>query len=458
MKAAKNNPAPAEYTARFIEAPCLKTLQEGKAVVLLGARQTGKSTLAQAILRDLPARQKLFLNLDDPFLRDRLRSREGALVAAIEEAAGKPFAAIGEFYLVLDEVQKAPELFEILKALYDAHKDHLHLLLTGSSALGIHDPVAESLAGRVRIYEVPPFLLSEAYAHFRGEDPRQGELAGTLLASSMSRLLRGQFTGDDFAALVLRAKYGAAERRAWLESRLRFPLFPEPSKSPEPEEWLRDYLATYLEKDIQSLDGLGNVTLFRNAIRQLAARVGSTFKFETAAQEIGTTSVTLRKYVGLLEQTLNLLRLQPFLVNPVQRVIKAPKLYLRDNGLMWALRGYEDERLLVASGMLGTYFEQAVIVEFAKWCSLEPTSPDLRYWSKTEVSEVDLVISNRGYHIPIEIKLGKTFEKRWLRGLDAFDEDHRRLGVAIPYRLICHLGEPQQIDERTYALPLWMLA
>lgn len=439
------------YTHRYAEVPCLRALAEGKALVLLGARQTGKSTLAQAMLRDLPADRKLFLNLDDPFLRDRLQNGEVSLISLIEEQAGRPFEALDEFHLVLDEVQKAPALFEILKALYDAHRHKLKLLLTGSSALGIHDPVAESLAGRVRIYEISPFHLSEAFAHARGEDPRRSELAPIL-----SRLLRGQFQADDFEALKQRAKF-AAERRAWLDAHLRFPLFPEPSISPEPEEWLRDYLATYLEKDVQSLASLGNVPLFRNAIRQLAARVGSSFKFETAAQEIATTSVTLRKYVGLLEQTLNLLRLQPFAVNPVQRVIKAPKLYLRDNGILWALRGYEDERLLVASGMLGTYAEQAAIVEFAKWCSLEPTAPELRFWSKTEVSEVDLVISNRGYHIPIEIKLGKTLDRRWLRGLDAFEEDHRKLAIEIPYRLVCHFGEPQQIDARTYALPLWLL-
>ncbi len=167
--------------------------------------------------------------------------------------------------------------------------------------------------------------------------------------------------------------------------------------------------------------------------------------------------MTLRKYLGLLEQTLNLLRLTPFAVNPVQRVIKAPKLYLRDNGILWALRGYEDDRLLIASGMYGAYAEEAVIVEFAKWCSLEPTAPELRYWAKTEVSEVDLVISNRGYHIPIEIKLARTVDRRWLRGFSAFEEDHRQLKLEIPYRLICHFGDPQQIDARTYALPLWLL-
>ncbi len=440
------------YTHRYAEVPCRRALTEGKALVLLGARQTGKTTLAQAILRDLPADRKLFLNLDDPFLRDRLQKGEVSLIALIEEQSGRPFDALDEFHLVLDEVQKAPSLFEILKALYDSHRHKLKLVLTGSSALGIHDPVAESLAGRVRIYEISPFHLSEAFAHARGEDPRKTELAPIV-----SRLLRGQFLPQDFEELVHRAKFAAAERRAWLDAHLRFPLFPEPSTSPEPEEWLRDYLATYLEKDVQSLASLGNVPLFRSAIRQLAARVGSSFKFETAAQEIGTTSVTLRKYVGLLEQTLNLLRLQPFAINPVQRVIKAPKLYLRDNGILWALRGYEDERLLVASGMLGTYAEQAVIVEFAKWCALEPTAPELRFWSKTEVSEVDLVISNRGYHIPIEIKLGKTLDRRWLRGLDAFEEDHRKLKIEIPYRLVCHFGDPEQIDARTYALPLWML-
>lgn len=242
-----------------------------------------------------------------------------------------------------------------------------------------------------------------------------------------------------------------------MEDHLRFPLFPESSTSPEPEQWLRDYLATYLEKDVRSLATVGNVALFRAAIRQIAARTGSTMKWETAAQEIGTTSVTLRKYAGLIEQTLNLVRLAPFAVNPVKRVIKAPKLYLIDTGLMWALRGFEDLRLLEASGMLGLYAEQLAIAEVAKWCSLEPTLPELRFWSKTATSEVDLVVSNRGYHIPFEIKRGHSFLRRWLRGLDAFDADHRNLGIEIPYRIVLHFGEPAHPDERTWVLPVWAL-
>lgn len=236
------------------------------------------------------------------------------------------------------------------------------------------------------------------------------------------------------------------------------PLFPEPSSSTEPERWISDYLATYFEKDVQSLATLGNVALFRACLRQVAARVGSTMKWETAAQEVGTTSVTLRKYVGLMEQTLNILRLAPFTANPVKRVIKAPKLYFHDNGLMWGLRGFEDRRLLEASGMLGTYAEAAVINEIARWCEFEPTTPELRFWAKTAASEVDLIVSNRGYHIPFEIKLSHRFKNQWLQGLDAFDRDHRQLGLEVPYRFIVHSGEPTVIDERTYALPFWLLA
>jgi uncharacterized protein len=203
---------------------------------------------------------------------------------------------------------------------------------------------------------------------------------------------------------------------------------------------------------------LGNQSLFRAAIRQLAARTGSTIKWETAAQEIGTTSVTLRKYVGLMQQTFNLVRLEAFAVNPVQRVIKAPKLYLADNGLTWGLRGFEDLRLLEASGMLGNYAEQLAIVEIAKWCSLEPTAPELRFWTKTAVSEVDLVVSNRGYHIPFEIKLSRTFNPRWLRGLDAFEAEHRKLGMEMPYRIVLYFGEPARPDRRTFVVPIWGLA
>ncbi len=440
------------YTPRLIEPLCRAALDARKILVIIGARQTGKSTLSAALLADVAEKEKLLLNLDDPFLRDRLVSEEGALVAAIERKAGRPWGAIEHFHLVVDEAQRAPGLFEILKALYDRERHRLSVIVTGSSALGIHDPVAESFAGRARILVLHPFMLAEGFAHALGEAGPGGSLA-----PAMSRLLSGSFTTQDFDAIVERARWSAVQRRAYAATHLRHPLFPESSSAEQPETWVRDYLSTYIEKDVQSLAAVGNVTLFRACLRQVAARTGSPFKWEPAAQEVGTTSVTLRKYAGLMEQTYNLQRLGAFAISPVKRVIKAPKLYLSDPGLLWGLRGFEDLRLLQASGMLGAYMELAVISEITKWCGLEPTAPELRFWTKTAVSEVDLVVSNRGYHIPFEVKLSERFQRKWLRGLDAFEADHANLGLAIPYRLIVHNGEPAQIDERTYLLPLWCL-
>lgn len=441
------------YTHRHLETICRQALDERKILTLIGARQTGKSTLVDHLLSDIPESRKLVLNLDDPFLRDRLLQTEDGLVKLIEAQAGRPWGAVDSFYLAIDEAQKAPQLFERIKALHDAERHRLSIILTGSSILSIHDPVAETLAGRTRIQTLHPFTLSEGFAHGRGADPTADGLSVTV-----RNLLGGRFTREDFEALVERGKWSAGERRGWVDEHLRFPLFPEPAAAEEPEPWLRDYLVTYLEKDVQSLATLGNVALFRSCIRQVAARVGSTMKWETAAQEVGTTSVTLRKYVGLMEQTFNLIRLSPFTVNPVKRVVRAPKLYFIDNGILWALRGFEDRRLLESSGMLGIYAEQAAIAEIAKWCALEPTAPELRFWTKTAVSEVDLVVSNRGYHIPIEIKLGSRFDPRWCRGLDAFESDHRPFRVEIPYRIVLHTGEPEMVDDRTYALPIWVFA
>ncbi len=440
------------YTPRHLQTACRKALADHKILVLIGARQTGKSTLARSLVADAKTADKVSLNLDDPYLRDQL-SAENGLVRIIEEQIGKPWRQASPLYLLLDEAQKAPALFEVLKALYDERPEKLRVILTGSSALAIHDPVAESLAGRVRIHHLFPFTLSEGFAHSRQQDPTQDELPKIL-----SRLLTGRFTAEDFTALIERSKWHAAERRQWTRDHLLHPLFPEPCISEVPETWVRDYLATYLEKDIQSLAAVGNLTLFRSALAHIAASTGSTLKWETAARRIATTSVTLRKYAGLMEQTFNLLRLAPFSANPFKRVVKAPKLYFTDSGLLWGLRGFEDRRLLESSGQLGAYAELAAIIEIAKWCALEPTSPELRFWSKTAVSEVDLVVSNRGYHIPFEIKLGEAPRRRWLRGLDAFENDHRPLGLEIPYRFVLHSGEPQQLDDRTYALPLWLLA
>ena len=427
-------------------------MDQGKVLVVTGARQVGKSTLVREMLSDIPDSEKLILNLDDPFLRDRLTSTEGALNGEIEHKAQRPWSTIPKFHLVIDEAQKAPALFESIKALHDEEGSRIRIALTGSSALEIHDPVAETLAGRSRLIHLEPFTLSEGFAHSRGEDP-----TGDPLVEFVSRLLSGKFAESDWKELCERSRWDISARKTWVDQHLRHPLYPEPSTSATPEAWVTDYLATYLEKDIQSLASVGNVSLFRACLRQLAARTGSTLKWETMAQEVGTTSVTLRKYVGLLEQTFTLIRLGPFAVNPVKRVTKAPKAFLLDPGLLWGLRGFEDLRLLRASGMLGAYMELLAIVEIAKWCSLEPTGPELRFWRKTDVSEVDLIVSNRGYHIPIEVKLGTRFERSWTRGFDAFEVDHRSLGLEIPYRVILYRGEPAVVDERTYALPIWAL-
>lgn len=437
-------------THRWIEPACHEALAQHKVLVLLGARQTGKSTLAKRLVAGWPPELRLYLNLDDPFLRDQLLQAR-ALENAIEQQARRPLASLDRFVLVLDEAQKAPELFERIKALHDAYRERLTFILTGSSALAIHDPAAESLAGRARFLHVLPFTLAEAYAHAQGRQPEPA------LAERMSRLLRGAFTPDDFDALVEETRYDAEDRRAWVERHLLFPLFPEPSAQAEPEAWLRDYLVTYLEKDVQSLAAVGNVALYRQALRQLAARVGAPIKWETAAHEIGTSNVTLRKYAGLLEQTFNLIRLEPFLLNPVQRIVKAPKLYWIDNGLTWALRQFEDRRLLEASGQLGNYAEQLAIAEIAKWCAVENTAPDLRFWSKSDLAEVDLVVSNRGYQLAFEVKLGRQLERKWRHGLDAFAQAHSTYELAMPYRFLLHFGEPKRIDDKTYALPLWML-
>jgi len=441
------------YTPRLVEGACTRALKAGKILVITGARQTGKSTLARHLVEELPKERTVAMNLDDPFLRDRLVSSEGALIAEVERRASRPWRDIDDFYLVLDEVQKAPALFESVKAIHDEFPGRVRFILTGSSALLMHDPVAETLAGRARIVHLHPFTLHEGFCHWQGEDPNRDVLAGTI-----ARLLRGSFDKEDFQGLVERGRAHAGARKAWVTRHLLQPLFPEPCLEERPEEWLRDYLVTYLEKDVSSLGSVGNLDLFRSCVRAVAARLGSTVKWEALASDAGATAVTVKRYVGLLEQTFVALRLRPFTVNPLKRVVRAPKLYLADNGIAWGLRDFEDMALLRASGMIGVYAEQLAAAEMFKWCALEPTAPVLRFWQKTKVSEVDMVISNRGYHIPVEIKVGEEFSTAWLRGLDAFCADHVNLKLRIPYRVVLHLGEPSLPDERTFVLPLWLLA
>ena len=315
--------------------------------VLLGPRQTGKTTTVNNFLESVPPDRKFYLNLDSSFERDRVAGRETYLTDRIEETLGFKLERLTErFTLFVDEAQKLPLIFEIVKMLSDRYSHNLKIILTGSSSLELLDKTSETLAGRIQFLRIYPFTLSEAAFY---EEIDDGEGSKTLY----DLIFSGALSRDHLSGLIEQQKPKSNRKKDLVECLLTRSLFPPTfSKIEEADipRWLNDYIDTYVERDMRSLKDIGNIEGYRRVVAQLAARVGGLMDFHSLGADSGVTQITAKKYVTIWQESLIGFLLSPFFLNLATRIKKSKKVYFFDNALSWALTGFKDRRLLEAPG------------------------------------------------------------------------------------------------------------
>lgn len=377
---------------------------------VIGPRQVGKTILMDQLAAGLEGRgvadyRIIRLNFDDLELRSRFSSHPGELRSELEIRLGIPLNHIKErVYLFLDEVQKSPELFDEIKLLFDRHRDRIKIIITGSSSLQIRDRMAETMAGRIRYHYLYGITLKEAmsyYGFWRGEDGPLALLLKDKLTEKIIRQIQAEVWDN-------RKSIENIRRRMLVFGSLPA-VFLEES---EEERWylLRDYAATYIEKDIRLLGKVGDLDLFHRLYRILLLQNGNLLNVSNLASDLGMSRNTINSYLGIMEQTQVLDRLRPWARRAKARLLKSPKIYFFDTGLINHAARRTNYQSLKTSGSMGAINESVFLFNMLSFSRNMSIPPELNFWRDYQGREVDFIIEGDkifGIEITTEDRLRK---------------------------------------------------
>jgi hypothetical protein len=364
----------------------LDGLADTPAVLVNGARQTGKSTLVQSA--ELAKQDRQYLTFDDP----------GILAAAKRDPNG--FVAGLNAPVTLDEVQHVPEIFPVVKAAIDRKRQPGRFLLTGSANVMLLPKLSESLAGRMEVLTLWPFS--------------QGEIHG----------LRERFVDTLFSEKHVGWKGAVATIRGeeLLETVLAggYPLAVARQSTTRRDAWFQSYVMTMLQRDIRDLADIADVTAVPRLLSVVAARAGGLLNFADLSRSVALPQTTLKRYFALLEATFLVQLLRPWARNLGKRIIQTPKVYLNDTGLRAYLLGVTVDRLKAERNLAGAVLENFVLMELRKQSTWSATQPELFYWRTASGQEVDVVLEDRvGRVVGVEVKAAATLSGNDVRGLQA---------------------------------------
>lgn len=373
------------YIHRAIEKLIERTAKSFPAVVIYGPRQVGKSTTASYLYGD----KYHTVTLDNA--EDRR--------IAIENP--RLFLETYPWPLIIDEIQKAPELMDEIKInidkqkaewLRDDEEQQLMYILTGSNRFELQKGIADSLAGRCGIIEMDSLSQAEKYgSDFPEFHPNLDFLRRRERDSSVSYRTRAQIFKDLFSGGMPDIVTGKSER----------------------ELYYRSYMDTYIEKDVRQLIQASSEMQFRNFMSILALRTGQEVKYDKIASSIGIDARTCRQWMSILETSGIIYLLQPFMSNISKRIIKAPKLYFMDTGLCAYLCKWPSAEMLEKGAMGGAFFETYITSEIIKNLHAHGKDPKqyLFFYRDIDQKEIDLIYADSGKIYPIEIKKGIAPEK-----------------------------------------------
>lgn len=401
--------------ARNIEHRLLQALADTPVVFLGGARQTGKTTLVKALSASTHAAR--FLTLDET----------ATLAAARADPVG--FVADLERPVILDEIQRVPELFLPIKVRVDEERKPGGFLLTGSAHALVLPRLAEALAGRMEILTLHPFS--------------QGELAGVL-----EDLIEALF-GDRLPA----GTAGTLDRSA-LAALLHQGGFPEAVARTRPERrgaWFDSYVASILQRDVAELSQIQGLSALPALLRLLASRAGTLINHADLSRASGLPQTTLKRYLALLEATCLIQVVPPWHANLGRRLARTPKLFFSDAGLLLHLLGGS---LRTGLGSLpGPVLENFVAMELLKQLTWSMRKAALFHFRTHAGQEVDLVLEDRrGRLVGIEVKAASTVDAGDFKGLKALAEI---AGDRFHRGILLHPGrERLPFGPKLHALPL----
>ncbi|MDE3182632.1 MAG: ATP-binding protein [Bacteroidota bacterium] len=344
-------------------------------LVVTGPRQSGKTTLCK---KQFPGYH--YVNLEDIGLREQIALAPKAFLQ--QYAAG----------LIIDEAQQYPELFSYIQVVSDA-SDIAKFILTGSSNFSLMEKITQSLAGRAALLTLLPLSLVEL----------------------------GNRIKIDTDTILLNGGYPAV----WAK---KIPV----------QDVSRNYYNTYIERDVRQLLNVKDMTRFQIFIRLCAGRTGTELNASALSNEVGVSVPTVKEWLSTLEASYILFRLPPFYRNIGKRLVKSPKLYFYDTGLVCFLLGIENEKQLSVHPLRGAIFENLVVLEFIKMRFNAGKLPNLFYYRDQSQHEVDMISEKGNSLYAYEVKSARSFHKNFTANLDYF---RKAVGKQVVSTQVIYDGE-----------------
>lgn len=413
-----------KYRPRHLERNLYARLEQFPVVVVTGSRQSGKSTMLQHMFTKTGWR---YVTLDLRSTVEKIKADPDLFVKDIDSN------------IIIDEAQKAPELFHSLKYLVDKKKTY-RIILSGSANFLLLAKVTESLAGRAAILELFPFSSGEIYR--KASSSVIDMIYNINQAQDISRAKKvSQLSDTQIWGQVL---YGG------------YPKLLEYKSHEQKQNWLDNYITTYLERDLRNLAQVGDIGDFQRFYKMLAFQSGNLLNLSNIASDIGISVPTCKKYLSILEASYQYILLRPYYINIRKRLIKSPKVYILDTGLGNYFIGNDSLDKLKNSGNLGHILETWVIIEFIKHNNIQHRKKNLYFWRTSNGAEVDLLIEDGKKIIPIEIKTTYRIKPESIRGLKEFIS--LDIGRDIPFGVVFYRGdEVYRISDKIWAIPISMI-
>jgi uncharacterized protein len=332
-------------------------------VTLLGPRQSGKTTLVRSCFPEFS-----YANLEDPKTRELAANDYEGFFAKYSEP------------LIIDEVQRVPELLSALQVRIDEKRtENGRFILTGSHQTKLQEGVAQSLAGRTSLITLLPLSIDEISQSAETKLPETDEL---ILRGFMPELYR--------------------------------------TNTRSPSVYYRDYLDTYIEKDLHQLIRVKDLNQFIKFLKLLAGRVGQVVNLSSLAGEAGISSTTLGEWISVLESSFVIVRLQPYFSNISRQIVKSPKIYFSETGLAAYLLGLENAEQVSRDPLRGLLFENLVVMDAFKTRFNRNKDANLFYLRTAKGVEIDLILKSKSSLFPFEIKSAMTATKEFSKNLKAF--------------------------------------
>ena len=370
-----------------------RLFQQYPFVTVTGPRQSGKTTLCRSTFPDLK-----YANLEAPDVRDFAESDPRGFLSQFGEGA------------ILDEIQHVPELLSYLQVMADEKGTNGQFVLTGSEQFRLSDAIGQSLSGRTALLRLLPLSMAER---------------------------RRMGAGDGVDAVLYSGFYPR--------------IF---DQNLDPRQALGDYFETYVERDVRRLGGIRNLSTFRRFVRLCAGRVGQLVNLSSLGSDAGVSHTTAREWLAILERSYIVFPLRPYHANIGKRLIKSPKLYFYDVGLVSYLIGIQLAEQLATHPLRGSLFENAAVVEALKYQLNRGRRSNLSFFRDARGLECDLLFETGRGVGAIEIKSGSTVASDFFRSLLSVAE----LVPEVALKVVVYGGAVRQARSDCEVVPLADLA